>query len=229
MDSRGSLNKTLDSIDLTESPVKNTNTQRHIEKINEDTSYDDDTDEISDFDKDRAKKTYRKNVNEQRKRAKITKSKKGTTTKIYTIDIDIERKKLLKQRTEKVLQIAKDRKLARANKASSDTQNTTNMDANMDNANTNAAKDEDIIDNAAKDAENVDNDAINVENTNNAPTDAGNTDNAATDGEKSDNAAISDDNTDNAVMSDYNADDVTTGDGNTENTVTVETTMVDEP
>ena len=64
LDSRDSLDKTPDSIDLTESSVKNMNTQRHIEKINEDTSDDDDTDEISDFDKDRAKKTYRKNINE---------------------------------------------------------------------------------------------------------------------------------------------------------------------
>ena len=43
MDSRDSLDKTPDSIDLTESPVKHTNTQRHIEKINEDAS-DNDTD-----------------------------------------------------------------------------------------------------------------------------------------------------------------------------------------
>ena len=45
VDSRDSLNQTLDSIDLTESPVKNINTQRDIEKINEDTS-DDDIDEM---------------------------------------------------------------------------------------------------------------------------------------------------------------------------------------
>ena len=132
-----------------------------------------------------------------------------------------------------------DRKLARANKASSDTQNTINTDADMGDANTNAAKDVDNIDNAAKDAENADNDAINAENSNNAPTDASNTDNAATDseksdnaatdGEKSDNAAMSNDNTDNTVMSDNNTDDATTGDGNTENTITGETTMVDEP
>ena len=38
---RDSLNQTPDSIDLTESPVKHTNTQRDIEEINEDTSDDD--------------------------------------------------------------------------------------------------------------------------------------------------------------------------------------------
>ena len=64
------------------------------------------------------------------------KSKKGRTTKIYAINI--ERKRLLKQRREKVLQNVKDRKLAKANslaalqadqrtnRASNDTQNSTN-------------------------------------------------------------------------------------------------------
>ena len=56
VDSRDSLDQTPDSIDLTESPVKHTNTQRHLEKINEDTS-DDDTDEMIDFNfKDKARK-----------------------------------------------------------------------------------------------------------------------------------------------------------------------------
>ena len=41
------------------------------------------------------------------------KSKKGRTTKIYAINI--ERKRLLKQRREKVLQNAKDRKLSKGN------------------------------------------------------------------------------------------------------------------
>ena len=63
VDSRNSLDQTPDSIDLTESLVKHTNTQRHIEKINENTS-DDDTDEMIDFDNDKVKKTYRKDTNE---------------------------------------------------------------------------------------------------------------------------------------------------------------------
>ena len=41
------------------------------------------------------------------------KSKKGRTTKIHAINI--ERKRLLKQRREKVLQNAKDRKLTKRN------------------------------------------------------------------------------------------------------------------
>ena len=112
VDSRNSLDQTPDSIDLTESPVKHTNTQRHIEKINEDTS-DDDTDEMIDFDNDKVKKICRKDTNEQRKRAKIVKTKIGRTTEIYAINI--ERKRLLKQRKEKALQNAKDRKLAKGN------------------------------------------------------------------------------------------------------------------
>ena len=63
MDSWDSLDQTLDSIDLTESPVKHTNTQRHMEKINEDTS-DYYTDEMIDFDNDKVKKTYSKDTNE---------------------------------------------------------------------------------------------------------------------------------------------------------------------
>ena len=89
VDSRDSLNQTLDSIDLTESPVKNTNTQRDIEKINEDTS-DDDIDEMIEFNKDKARTIYRKDTNKQRKRAKIVKSKKGRTTKIYAINKEKE-------------------------------------------------------------------------------------------------------------------------------------------
>ena len=112
VDSRDSLDQTPDSIDLTQSPVKHTNTQRHIEKINEDTS-DYDTDEMIDYNKDKARKIYRKDTNEQRKRAKIVKSKKGGTTKIYAINI--ERSRLLKQRREKVLQNAQGRKLAKEN------------------------------------------------------------------------------------------------------------------
>ena len=51
---RDSLDKTPDSIDLTESPVKHTNMPGHIEKINEDTS-DNDTDETITFDGDKVK------------------------------------------------------------------------------------------------------------------------------------------------------------------------------
>ena len=129
-----SLDKTPDSIDLTEFPVKHTNRPRHIEKINEDTS-DNDTDETITFDNDKAKKTYQKDIKALRKRAKTEKNKKSRTAKMYTMNI--ERKKLLKQRREKALQNAKDRKMAKgnfltalqashkANRASKDTQSST--------------------------------------------------------------------------------------------------------
>ena len=81
------LNVYLDSIDLTESPEKNTNTQRDKEKINEDTS-DDDIDKMIEFNKDKARTIYRKDTNDQRKWAKIIKSKKGRTTKVYAINIE---------------------------------------------------------------------------------------------------------------------------------------------
>ena len=81
VDSRDSLTQTPDSIDLTKYPVKLTNTQRDTEKINKDTS-DDDTDKMIKFNKDKARKIYRKDTNEQRKRAKIVKSNKGRTTKV---------------------------------------------------------------------------------------------------------------------------------------------------
>ena len=112
MDSRDSLDKTPDSIDLTESPVKHTNTQRHKEKINDNAS-DNDTDETIIFNEYKVKKTYRKDINALRKRAKTAKTKKGRTTKMYAMNI--ERKKLLKYRREKALQNARDRKLAKEN------------------------------------------------------------------------------------------------------------------
>ena len=65
------------------------------------------------FDNDKVKKAYRKDIQALRKRAKIEKTKKSRTAKMYTMNI--ERKKLLKQRKEKALQNAKDRKMAKGN------------------------------------------------------------------------------------------------------------------
>ena len=93
MDSRDSLNQTLDSIDLTESPVKYKNTQRDKEKSNEDTS-DNDINEMIEFHKDKARKIYGKDTNEQRKMIKIVKSNEGRTMRVYVINT--ERKRLLK-------------------------------------------------------------------------------------------------------------------------------------
>ena len=65
------------------------------------------------FNKDKSRTIYRKDTKDQRKRVKIVKSKMGRTTKLYAINI--ERKRLLKQRREKLLQNAKERKLVKAN------------------------------------------------------------------------------------------------------------------
>ena len=178
------------------------------------------------------------------------KTKKGRTTKIYAINI--ERKRLIKQRRERALQNAEDRKLAkenllaalkadcRAERASNDTQSSANTnDELIDGSNTdiiigventdNTAIAAENVDNAATNAENIDNDATNAKNTDNAAINADNTSNAATDGKKSDDAAMSDDNTDNAAMNNNNTDDAVSGNGNTENTTTGETSMVDIP
>ena len=93
VDSRDSLDRTPDSIDLTESPEKNTKTQKQIEKVNEDTS-DNDTDDTVTYETDELKKSNKKNVN--------TAKKKGRMAKIY--NMNTERKRLLKQRREKTLQ-----------------------------------------------------------------------------------------------------------------------------
>ena len=190
-----------------------------------------------DFNKDKARKIYRKDTNEQRKRAKIVKSKKGRTTKIYAINI--ERKRLLKQRREKVLQNTKDRKLAkrnpivalqvnrRANSASNDTQSITNTnDEIINDNNTDAIIDVENTDNAAIDAENTDNAAIDAENTDNAAIDAENIDNAVINADNISNAATDGVKSDDAVMSDNNTDNATTGDGNMDNTATGETSTV---
>ena len=84
VDSRDSLDRTLDSIDLTESPVKCMKTQKQIEKINKDTS-DNDTDETITYKTDELKKSNRKNINTVRKRAENIDVKKGRTAKIYGI------------------------------------------------------------------------------------------------------------------------------------------------
>ena len=234
MDSRNSLDKTPDSIDLTESPVKHTNTQRHIEKINEDTS-DNDTDEIITFDEDKVKKTYRKDMNALRKRAKTVKTKKDRTMKRYTINI--ERKRLLKQRREKASQNAKDRKLAKenflaaleaeckANRALNDTQSSANMNNELINgSNADTVIHVDNIDNIEIVAENATNAATNSEDIDTASINADNIVNAEIDHEKSeeitmsknnvDDATLGNDNTDNIAMRDNNTDDAALGDGN---------------
>ena len=149
-----------------------------------------------DFNKDKARMIDRKDINEQRKRAKIVKSKKGQNYK--NISYKYREKEIIEKRREKVLQNAKDRKLAkanplvalqasvRANRASNDTQSITNTDdAVIGNDNTDAIIGDDNTDAVIGDdntdvvivTENTDNAAIDVDNTDNATIDADNTDN----------------------------------------------------
>ena len=65
------------------------------------------------FNKAKARKIYRKDTNEQRNMVKIVKSNKSRTTKVYAINTG--RKRILRQRREKVLQNAKDRKIGKVN------------------------------------------------------------------------------------------------------------------
>ena len=71
---------------------------------------DNDTDETIIYKTDELKKSNRKNINSLGKRAKDMKVKKSRTAKMYTMNI--ERKRILKDRREKTLQNAKDRKPA---------------------------------------------------------------------------------------------------------------------
>ena len=214
---------------MTESPVKHTCTQKPIEKINEDTS-DNDTDEMITFDEEKVKKTYRKDANALRKRAKTVKTKKGRTTKMYTINI--ERKRLLKQRKERALQNTKDRKLAKENfltaskagrkadRASNDTQSSAHSNDELING---------AIADTITQVDNIDNIEIVAENATDTTTKADNIDNAEIKNEKPEEVVISDDNIDNAAMSDNNTDDTTLSDDNAENVTKGETSTNDVP
>ena len=159
---------------------------------------------------------------------------------MYTLNI--ERKKLLKQRREKALQNAKDRKLAKENfltalkadhkadRASNDTQSSANTNDELINGpNADTIIHVDNIDNIEIVAENVANAATNAEDIDTAPINADNIVNVEIDNKKSEEIVMSDDNTDNTAMSDNNIDDTTLGDGNTENTVPGETRTEDVP
>ena len=106
----------------------------------------------------------------------------------------------MKQRREKVLQNAKDRKLGKAN--------------------TPVALQASIRANRAS------KDTQDIKMTDNAATGADNTDNATIDGANTDNAATGTDNTDEAATSNNNTDNTATGDGNTDNAITGEVSTV---
>ena len=97
-----------------------------VDRENNDTdTNDNDTDEILEFNKDKATKVYGKDRNEQIDREKddkdindddtyeTVKCNKGKANKVY--EINVEKKKLLKERRENALQNAKDREAEKAN------------------------------------------------------------------------------------------------------------------
>ena len=138
---------------------------------------------------DELKKSNRKNINTLRKRAKDMKVKKSRTAKIYTMNI--ERKRILKQRREKTLQNAKDRKPAeeyfltaskashKAHRALKYTQKGRKSDnGSINSENTNTTVIADNINNLGIVADNVVNAMTNAEGIDTKPIDADNINNA---------------------------------------------------
>ena len=148
----------------------------------------------------------------------------------------------MKQRQEKALQNAKDRKLAKeyfltaskasrkADRASKDTQSgrkSNNGSINSDNTNTitpvnninNLEIVADNVANAATNSECIDTESMNTDNINNAEIE----------NDKSEDIVMSDDNGDNPAMSDKDIPHATSGNDNAENVVPGETSTEDVP
>ena len=158
------------------------------------------------------KKSNRKNIITLRKRAKDIKVKKSRTAKVYTMNI--ERKRILKQRREKTLQNVKDRKLTeeyfltaskagcKAHRALKDIQKGRKTDkgsTNSENMNTTTIADN--INNLKIVANNVVDGTTNAENTDTEPIDTDNINNAEIEIDKFEDIVMSDNNDDNPAMS----------------------------
>ena len=219
VDSRDSLDRTPDSVDLTQSPQKYTKTQKQIENTNEDIG-DNDTDEMITYETDELKMSNRKNIN--------TASKKGRTAKIYAMNI--ERKRLLQQRREKTLQNAKGKRLAeeyfltalkascKIYKALKNTQKRKKSDNGLiHDENMNIATIANNINNLEIVANNEVNATTNPKDTDIEPVDIDNINTAETEIDKSDDIVMSDNNDDNPAMSDKDSPLTTPGNDNAEN------------
>ena len=156
--------------------------------------------------------------------------------------MNIERKKSLKQRREKALQNAKDRKLAKKNfltalqashkvdRASKDMQNGGNSNDELINgANADTITPVDNIDNIEIVAKNVGNASTNAENIDTNSTNRDNVVNVEVENDKSEDIVMSDDNNDDATMSDNNTRDAILGNDNAENVAPGETSTNDVP
>ena len=201
---------------------------------------DNDTDEAIIFDEDKVKKTYRKDINALRKRAKSVKTKKDRTTKMYAMNI--ERKKLLKERREKALQNARDRKSTKANfltalkashkanKASKDTQSgRKSNDELINGVNADTITPVDNIDNIEIVAKNFGNAAQNAENIDTDSMNGDNIDNPEIENEKTEEVIMSDDNIDKATENDKHTNDTASGYDTAENVAKGETSIDEVP
>ena len=172
------------------------------------------------YETDELKKSNRKNIN--------TASKNGRTAKIYTVNI--EGKRLLKQRREKTLQNAKGKRPAEeyfltALKASRKTYNALKNTQKRKKSENGLINDENM--NIAMIANNINNLEIVGDNEVNATTNAKNADNesvdtdnintAETEIDKSEDIAMSDNNDDNTAISDKDSPPDMSGEDNTEN------------
>ena len=168
------------------------------------------------------------------------KAKKSRTAKTYTVNI--ERKRILKQRREQTLQNAKDRKSAKeyfltasqasckADRTSKDTQKgrkSNNGSINGDNTNTTILVDN--INNLEIVADNVANATTNVESIDTEFVNTDNINNAEIENDKSEDIVMSDDNGDNPTMSDKDSSHIASGDDNAENGESDENSTEDVP
>ena len=206
---------------------------------NEDTS-NNDTDETIINMADKLKKTNRKKSNALGKRAKNIEAKKGRNAKIYTMNI--ERKRILKQRREKTLLNAKGRKpveeyfltafkaSCKTHRALKNTQKSEKSDnGSINGGNTNTTTIADNINNLEIVANNVVNATTNAEDTDTEPIDTHNINNAETEIDKPEDIVMSDDNDDNPAMSDKDSPHATSGDDNAENSKPGENSTEDVP
>ena len=172
------------------------------------------------YETDELKKSNRKNIN--------TASKKGRTTKIYTMNI--ERKRLLRQRREKTLQNAKGKRPAeedfltaleashKIHRALKNAQKRKKSDnGSINDENMNIAMIADNINNLEIVANNDINATTNAEDTDIEPADTNNINMAKTDTDKSADIVMSDNNDDNPVMSDKDSPPTIPGNDNAEN------------
>ena len=186
------------------------------------------------------KKYNRKNINIVRKRAENLGVKKGRTAKIYTMNI--EGKRLLKQRREKTLQNAKGKRLAEAyfltalktsckiHRALKNIQKRKKSDnGSINDENTNITMIADNINNLEIVANNEVNATTYAEDTDIEPMDTDNINNAETEIDKSEDIVMSDDNDDNPAMRDKDSPHAISGDDNAENSEPGEDSTEDAP